>query len=280
MIRIPVREDNKNMLYNFAYLNQDLLDSYISALEGGLRESELTKSTGSKGLGGSVGFSTTSVKADNSSALENTVTVSDHTASRFHRLLKHADSREEELNWHEILEPNSDFSERQMRLGEILSWECDVYMPEIVALTLEGSQMNRMVNSLGSLIPMMQKMGVDTPDQELAGKLEVVGEFTSMLKNPPVVVGDDEDTTDYKIIGKLDPKFIQNDLSSLDDRFRVIGKFQKRISTGNWYPLLSIPGQGRAQRRKAGNNAPKNEQEEGNFVKGPAVVVDVLAIFQ
>lgn len=268
------------MFYNFMYLNTDLLNSYIAVLEGGLRESGSTKSTGAKGFGGSLGISGASLKAGTSSGNESTVTVSDHDASRFHRLLQETDKRGDELNWHEILEPDSDFTDRQMRLGEMISWECDVFMPQVVSLLLEGSQMNQMLTSLDSFFPAMQSFGVEAPDDNMLEKIDTMGKFANMFKTSPVVVGDDEEETTQKVIGRLDPAFIKKDLSSLDDRFRIIGKFQKRISGDKWYPLLALPGQGREQRRKNGNNVPKTEQEKNNFVQGPAVVIDVLAIFQ
>ena len=57
-------------------------------------------------------------------------------------------------------------------------------------------------------------------------------------------------------------------------------EIKKKIKAEQWYPLMSLPGMGlgRDERRRI-SKSPKSG-EENQYLQGPIVLIDVLAIFR
>lgn len=71
-----------HMLYNAQYLDEDALANYIAALEGGLRDTGTSRTTGSHGYGGSIGWNSTKFEGSKDAETESTLNLVDHKASR------------------------------------------------------------------------------------------------------------------------------------------------------------------------------------------------------
>lgn len=266
------------MLISAQYLDKDALANYIAALEGGLRQSASSRSRGNRGLGGSVGVGPAKVEGRRDTESENTFTVEDHEASRLQRLIDAGHNDPQALGWVEVANPDDEFP--MIGLGAFLEWECDVYIPEIVAAMSNHSGLGETLKSLQNLMPSAKALGLSLEGLPKAHEMQAMGTFLESLDVAPVVIGDDADT-EWKIVGALEKRWIRKG-ASLDDRVRVIAKVKKRVSQGKWYPLLSLPGMNlisREERRRMERQGPQNAGEQGNFVEGPVLVVEYLSIY-
>jgi hypothetical protein len=113
------------------------------------------------------------------------------------------------------------------------------------------------------------------PDEGQIGAMTgVIGALGSDL----VFVGE-PNGGDWQIAGKL----LQPNLrADVDGHARVVGKVSSQWRKGAWKSLLALPGMNlmnREQRRKLESEGPKPGQED-NWLEGPALMLDVLAIYR
>ncbi|OKX86681.1 DUF6414 family protein [Corynebacterium glutamicum] len=266
------------MLISPSYLNSSALAGYIATLEGGLRESGSFRSTGSKGISGGISFSAAKVAGENNSETEDSLSVKDHDHSRLQRLIEAAHKNSEELGWIEIMQPDTDFSDLQT--GLFIEWECDVYIPDMIAALSQNEGMGATLRKFAGLRPAADALDLNISGLPSSSEMSAMADLLENFDFKPVVVGDDSDT-EWKIAGTLQPEWIRPD-SSFEDRVRVIGKVKKIVPEGRWYPLFSLPGMNvmkREERRRLERQGPKDDGEKENFLEGPLVVVDYLAIF-
>lgn len=266
------------MLISAQYLNQESLLNYVAAIEDGLRKSGVSRSMGSRGLGGSLGVGPVKGEAKRDSESEETLTLEDHDAARLVRLVAAGHENPEELAWVDVMDPDSEFAE--IGLGAFVEWECDVFIPESVAVLSKSAGLRATLRQVQALAPAAQALGLDMEGLPASPEMQAMEDFLDNLDVPPVVVGDDSDT-EWKIVGSLDPRWIRQG-ATLDDRVRIIGKVKKRIAADKWYPLLSLPGMNlvnRDERRRMERQGPADPSDEGNYVRGPLLVVEFLAIY-
>jgi len=267
------------MLINAHYLDENALTNYIAAIEGGLRDSGTSRTTGAQGLGGSVGHSNVAkVEAQKGNETENTLHMKDHQASRLQRLIKAAHTDPEGTAWIQTSQPDVDFPEAG--IGAFIEWECDVYIPEAIATMSQNKEMSSMLQTIKAFSTTAETLGFDTKGMPDESKIDAMGSFVSQLDVAPVVIGEDSNT-DWKIVGSLDKQWI-SPTASFDGPARIIGKIKKTIKQGHWYPLFSLPGMnilGREEKRRQERNGPKNNEDKDKFVSGPLLVVDFLAIY-
>jgi hypothetical protein len=108
-----------------------------------------------------------------------------------------------------------------------------------------------------------------------------VGAMTAFLENidsKALVVGEREDT-DWQVAGHITGDI---DLASLDGFAHVVGKVSRVLRLGQWQPYLTFPGMDlvpREQRRKA-QRTPPAEGHENEYLHGPALMLDILAIYR
>lgn len=266
------------MLISAQYLDKDALADYIAAVEGGLRQSGTSRTKGTSGLGGSLAAGPAKIEATRDAESETTLNVDDHDASRLRRLIESGHEDPEALGWWEVMDPDAEFP--TIGLGAFVEWECDVYIPEVVAAMSNHTGLSETLKTMQALMPSAEALGLDMQGLPQADQMQAMGSFLENLDVAPVVVGDDADT-EWKVLGALDKRWIRKN-ASLDDRVRIIGKVKKLVAPGKWYPLFSLPGmnlKNRDERRRMERQGPRNAEEEANFVRGPLLVVEYLAIY-
>ncbi len=92
------------------------------------------------------------------------------------------------------------------------------------------------------------------------------------------MVGEDDDT-EWRVAGRVLGEHLHGEI---DGRARVIGKDEKVIRPGRWQPYLTFPGMkvlGREARRKMERQAPA-AGDEGKYLGGPALMLDILAVYR
>lgn len=266
------------MLISAQYLDTDALANYIASLEGGLRQSGTSRSKGAKGLGGAVGAGPLKVEGKNDRESEETLNVADHDAARLARLIDAGHAHPGAVGWEEVLEPDTAFA--QSSLGTLIEWECDIYVPDLIKALSKQSGLGEAITQMQLFMPAADALGLDMEGLPSIREMQAVASFVDGLDVAPVVVGEVSDT-EWRVVGALNPKWLREG-ATLDDRVRIIGKVKKRIDQGCWYPLSSLPGMnlvGREERRRMEREGPQTPADEANFIPGPALVVDFLAIY-
>lgn len=71
---------------------------------------------------------------------EQSRTTADTDAARFGRLLAAAKVQAEQIGWVDVTQPDTDFT--GIGIGTMVSWECDIYVPDIVQ-ALAGADLDR-----------------------------------------------------------------------------------------------------------------------------------------
>jgi hypothetical protein len=98
------------------------------------------------------------------------------------------------------------------------------------------------------------------------------------LGNDQVLVGE-PDSESWRVAGKL---LASNINGEIDGLARVVGKVSTIWQKEEWKPLLSLPGANlipREQRRKLERTKPTEDQQD-NWLEGPALMLDVLAVYR
>lgn len=261
------------MLRRFLYLDEPALDGYLSSLEGGLTvRLERSRSTDKSGEGklnlgparggGSMGVS----EAENSE-------IADTPHAKFERLLRLAEADEEAAGWHNL--PQLD-QLAEVGQGALVDVECEAYIPDAVRFL--SSQGGEAMNTLLDLMPLADTFGLDAGEFPKADEVKAVSSFLTRMSSDLVFVGEDE--SDWRIAGRLLAAHVQD--KEIDGFVRVVGKVATRWTENRWKPLLALPGASlvpRKERKALESQKPKDDDDD-SFLEGPAVMLDVLAIYR
>lgn len=263
---------------NIRYLDAEALEGYIAALEGGLRESGSTRSSGSKGFGGGLSAGPAKLDAQKASEVEEALSIKDHHASRLQRLIDAGASHPDSVGWIDVNQPDVDF--KDAGTGAFIAWECDIYIPETIAAMSRNEGLASLLGTMRALLPNARALGLDVDGIPDLANMDAVAEFLQDLDVAPVVIGEDSDTN-WKTVGSLRENGIRPG-ADFEDRVRIVGKVKRRVPANRWYPLLSLPGMNlmsREDRRQQERQGPRDASEEKLHVKGPLLVLDYLAIY-
>lgn len=264
------------MLRRFIYLDAAALAQYVTALEGGLLTESTTRSSRSGTGAGGFDTKVISVSGEKSSEDEELKTIADTDESRFDRLLQAARDDPETLGWVEVSQPDLDYD--GIAVGMMISWECDIFIPETMRILAKSSEALDAIDMIQRVMPAATRLGLDTdglPDNEV---LSDVSSFLSGVDAGLVVVGEDSDT-DWQVAGQLDGEYVRSDV---EGRALIVGKVAQKIAPGRWKPFLTLPGMNlfpREQRRKMERQPPEPGKED-QYLAGPALMLDVLAIYR
>ncbi|QGX08838.1 hypothetical protein EEW87_17690 (plasmid) [Janibacter melonis] len=267
------------MLINALYLDGDALASYIASAEGGLRRSGSARSKGGHGFGGAAGFPGARLEARSDSEDESTLNVDDHDASRLQRLIAAGRAKPEEHEWREVLEPDTEFP--STGTGTLIDWECEVYVPESIAPVANQGEFKEALKTMETLMPQARALGLDMEGLPDAAEMSAVAGFLENVDVALVVVSEDMNGSDWKIVGSLNNQWIAPG-ASFDGYARIVAKVKRTIPAGSFYPLLSLPGMNvnsRAERRRQEREGPANDADKELFLEGPLLIVDYLAIY-
>lgn len=264
------------MLRRFIYLDTTALTQYMTALEGGLITESTMRSLRSGAGSGGLDARLLHATGEKSREDEESRTLTDTDEARFDRLLRAADAEPEALGWVEVLKADTDLD--GIGVGAMVSWECDVYLPDIIQIMSRSGQALEAIGMMENILPIARTLGLDTdglPDDE---EISAASGFLRGMDASLVVVGEDEDT-DWRVAGQLTDGFVHGEL---DGRARVVGKVAKILSPGHWKPFLTFPGMNlvsREERRRMERQAPPLGKE-AEYLSGPALMLEMLAIYR
>ncbi|MGI9092853.1 MAG: DUF6414 family protein [Mycobacteriales bacterium] len=264
------------MLRRFIYLDKTALGQYVTVLEGGLTTESTTRLLRSGTGTGGVDVRVINASGERSREEEESRTLADTDEARFDRLLRAAAAEPEALGWVEVLQPDTDLD--GIGIGAMLSWECDLYVPEIIQTLARSGEALRAIGMIQNLLPMARTLGLNTEGLPNDEELSAVSGFVSGLDASLLVVGED-DETDWRVAGQLTDGSLNGDV---EGRARVVGKVSKAVPSGRWKPYLTFPGLKllpREERRRMERQAPA-PGKEGEYLPGPALMLDILAIYR
>lgn len=264
------------MLTHFIYLDEAALDQYVSALEGGLVTGTTKRVAVVGAVEGGADVKILSGKGSRSTENEDSRTIEDTRASRFARLLKAAEEQSDALGWVEVLQPDADLD--QIGIGAMVSWECDIYVPDMIRMLSQAGGAIGALRSFEALLPSASALGLDTSGVPEAPQLRAMAGFLEGMQVKTLIVGED-DGTEWRIAGNLHGAVAHD---QIDGRAWVVGKVTRVLGEGQWKPYATFPGMDlipRAQRRAMERQAPAPGKEE-EYLRGPALMLDILAIYR
>ncbi len=264
------------MLKNFIYLNEPALDSYLSALEDGLRGSVQAKTAKSSSVSGKIGVGGIGAGGDQEHQQEETTSRTDTAAARFERLQKLAREDVEASGWVDVVNPDTDLS--GLGTGALLEVECEIYVPEIVKALSPSGGLAKAIDQMEAFAQLAPAFGSEISGMPAQGQLEAMKGLAGALGGDAMFVGEPNDT-DWHVAGMLLDTYLNGEVEGYA---RVVGKVSTQWGTGQWKPLLALPGMNllsRDKRREMERKGPGEGQEQ-NWLEGPAIMLDVLAIYR
>lgn len=259
------------ILRRFLYLDTPAVDGYLSAIEDGSRQSVERQSehTGSIGLSAELG--PVSGQASKGRARSQAETATDTPEAKFSRLATLAQKYED--TWTEVLE--SDML-GEFNKGEIIEIEVDLYVPDIVRFLEPGGETEKLLNTMDRLANVASLFGPldGMPSSEQREDMRMA---VSALPVNLMVVGEVADSN-WQIAGQLNREHLRD--ASLDGTAIVVGKIANKWPEGQWKPLMALPGMSllpRNKRRELERQRP-TEGSEDQYLQGPAVTLDIIAI--
>ncbi len=263
------------MLKSFLYLNESALSDYVSALEGGVRETVGDRRKDSRGAHGKAGVGGFGGGGESNHEAEQTVSMTDSPPAQFERLMRLVGADPEAAGWVEILDPDTELP--QLLTGALIDIECDIQIPTFVGMLNRSSGLIDTMKSLSALSDLMPA-GSAVPDPQ---QVEMAEKLTDLMGDKVMIVGmPDSDT--WTITGQLLPTHQRVETEDLEGDVRVVGKVKRRIRAGESHSLMALPGaslMNREKRREMSRKGPSSESDD-SWVRGPALILDILAIYR
>lgn len=200
----------------------------------------------------------------------------DTQEAQFDRLLNAAEASPGELAWSDVTEPDADFAE--IRAGAMVSWECDLYVPQIIQSLSSSGEARDALDMMQDLLPSAQHLGLDTEGLPSMNEIEATSTFLNKMNAKLLVVGED-DVSDWCVAGQINDDFLH---AELEGTAHIVGKVSKVLPLNHFKPYLTFPGMNlvpRDQRRRMEQQAPP-EGKKDEYLSGPALMLDILAIYR
>jgi hypothetical protein len=268
-----------SMLRRFLYLDTNALLAYVSALEDGVRDSLARKTVRGGKAEGSLDVKIAKGGVGRNTQDEESLTYSDTAHARFERLLTLMEADPEAAGWWNVGDPDTDLA--SAGIGAMIQVECDVYIPDVIRAMSQGQELTRALDAMDAMMPFAEILDLNVEGMPSKAERQAArgfGDFSKVLGGKLVAVGD-IDESEWRVAGQLDSANLESDI---DGRAKVVGKVASKWNKGQWKPLMALPGSSflpREQRRKMERTKPQ-EGEEDNYLEGPALMLDILAIYR
>ncbi|MET3509875.1 DUF6414 family protein [Plantibacter flavus] len=265
------------MLRNFLYLNESTLNGYLSALENGLRTSADHRASKSNSVSGKAGVGGVGAEGERLAGDEVNQSYTDTAEARFERFLVGVTEEPERADWIDVVNADDDLPEASR--GSLLEFDCEIFVPQMIRALSRSSGIGSVMTTMGALAPFMNALGKETPSLPSSDQLGALSAFSERFGDDLVVVGERDDTN-WRVAGRLIASSIRDD--EFDGAARVVGKVTQVLRAGEHKSLIAMPGMNllsREQRRAQEKAGPK-DGEEGSWLQGPALMLDILAVYR
>lgn len=267
------------MLRRFLYLNEQVVDSYLGVVEGGLSDELTRRSSTRGGRGGEAGLAFkgagAKVTGEREHAQEEEQRVRDTPEQRFDRLLTAVERDPDEYSYEEVLDLQDAF--QRLSVGTLITVDCEIEVPDMVRLLSQPEQLSQMVDMMETLRPLAQVFGSDVGELPTAEQTDAIRQVSRVFRSDVVVVGEiDADTP--RIAGKLEQPYVRE---LPEGEARVVGKVSRKWGSDESHSLVALPGASllsRSQRRT--NQKEPSSEDDTNVLYGPALTLDIVAIYR
>jgi hypothetical protein len=263
------------VLRKFLYLDETSLDDYVSALEDGLRQKREISSAATSDKSGELNVRVARGGVGAGSSSGESTEYADTPPAKFNRLLELAEANEEDMAWLEI----QDLSQLDgVGFGALVHLECEAYIPDMVRMFASGDLADA-IGLMQNLGGFADALGLDMTGMPTGHEIEGIEAATKMIKSDLVFVGED-DASAWKIAGKLSKAHLRD--PDVEGFVKVVGKVSKQWPAQQWKPLMALPGASlvpRKERRDMERKVPDNPDDD-SYLEGPAVMIDVLAVYR
>lgn len=276
-----VRNDDTagwTLLKRFLYLNTNAVDSYLGVIEGGLADSATLRRTdrGSKGGKANIGAPGlgAGVSKDRESTQEDERTVRETPEQRFDRLMNALAEDPDRYTFEDVLDLDDAFE--RCVVGSMISVTSDIEIPAVIRIFAQPEQLGDMLDLMEAIRPMAGLFGTSPEGMPPPEQVQAVRSFAGMMKSDLVFVGEtDEDAP--RIAGKLEKAHL---IELPEGEATVVGKVARRWQSGESHSLLGLPGASIMSRKQRRTAAPSDDTDDDSILRGPALTLDVLAIYR
>jgi len=260
------------VLKQFKYLNEGQLDQYVAQVEDGLRKSSSRSKGTTSGKSGGLDVKVAKAGAEAATQASSVEEVADTGPAKFERLIRLVEGNEDTFGWIDVLQ-EADLA--AARAGSIVDMSVELFSPDISKLAGAGGflEMLPLARAISHMDPTSDSlMGLPSSDQ-----LDTMEAFMKAIPNR-IVQGEVLDM-DWSKVAQLPA----NAPSDIEGEARVVGKVVRTWPSGSWRPLPGLPiisQMPREQRRAYERKGPENAAQRMMWVEGPALELDILAIYR
>ena len=265
------------MLRRFLYLDVDALVGYLSAVEGGIASEKTSRQTRRSGrraranLG--YGPAGAGVAREREQVSEEAFTVAETAEQRFDRLMRLLSADPAAYAFQEEVDLLGEFE--TLRTGMMVSIDCELEIPDTVRVLAQPERMTEFVDALDALRPLAGLLGREVEELPSSEQTRALHDFVRAARTDLVVVGQQAEEGSPRLAGKLASEFLREDP---EGEATVVGKVARVWEEGDSHPLLALPGASLLSRSRRRNVS--SELSEDSVLRGPAVTLDVLAIYR
>ena len=264
------------MLRRFSYLDTEALDDYLSAIEGGSLVSHETRSTKTNSGHGGLDIKVVSAGGEHVSELADTRSMSDTHAAQFDRLLAAAEDDPDGLGWVNVADADVDLPDA--KVGRMVCWNCDVRVHPLSEALSKSGEFASLLGLVDGLAPVAKALGLSVDGLPTDGERQAMGAIMDGIDAPKVILGESDDSS-WTLVCPIKEQFASGIVAG---PACVVGKVIKVLKVGEWQHIVTIPGVNllpREERRKLDKAAPAAGHED-EYVQGPVLVLDLLAIYR
>ncbi|MCI1868705.1 DUF6414 family protein [Bifidobacterium crudilactis] len=265
-----------DMLKSFIYLDVELLHQLIGAAEDGLVTEQAVESGGEGSVSGRAGFKGLGIEAKHAGSNKTTTQLDDTDSARFTRLIQFCKTNSEQAEWLSVEDPASAI---EATTGKLVELTADTYVPDFIKYVSQYKQISGVLELAGQLKGLVP--GINDDDvQSVSSMNSKMSPIASLMKDKLVICGDCAGFQ-FRCVGKIKPQYVIGDEELEGDEYRIVGKVRSSWKRGEWKNMLSLPGMdfmSREQRRKMMKEEP-TEENKNQYVEGPAIQLQILAIY-
>ncbi|MFF9640535.1 DUF6414 family protein [Kitasatospora aureofaciens] len=252
-------------LPRFIYLDEKSLGEYLSVVEDGISdEAKRRRLQSEEELSGPGGRGTE----------EEEKVIRETASQRFIRFLAALDGDPARWRYRDVEDISRNFD--AFGISDFIHLNVEIEIPPAVQLFSQPDQLSSMLDMMEALRPMAPLLGKSFDDMPGEHETKAVRELGRVVKSDVVIVGDQDDDSP-KITGKLTRDYIRD---AIEGEVFVLGKVIRKWGPSESHSLLALPGASLMSRQQRRQAASQLSNDDGTRLEGPAVTLDILAIYR
>lgn len=276
--------ERKRILRSFLYLNENIVDDYLSQLEGGIIEGPYTtKDVTSKGKEGGVGLNiagiTGSGKGNAVSSSEIQQTIRETPAAKFTRLYDLLDEEKliQSLNGFDLM------VYEEIQAGEIVEVRGMAKLPE-------WERFAKGISGITGFVDLVKGLNMDPFNGDPASAAAYEG-VTSLIdkkaKKDIELIISPIGSPKIKFVANLDEAHLRREKEDFEAELTILGKVRSKLSKGEKIDIFRLAPRldelqhlSRDQRRNAKKKLQGTDSPFDEVIAYPAMRVQPIAVYQ